>query len=56
MILGWITDVTSNYDLAFYLAGIFIAISGVLMVILPAYSKCKKYQKNIEPTQILYKV
>lgn len=40
---GWITDYTGNYDLAFYLAGIFIAVSGVLMIILPAHSKYKKY-------------
>lgn len=40
---GWITDMTGNYDLAFYLAGFFIAVSGVLMIILPAHGKYKKY-------------
>lgn len=41
---GWITDMTGNYDLAFYLAGIFIAISGLLMIILPARGKLRKYR------------
>lgn len=40
---GWITDYTGSYDLAFYLAGVFIAVSGVLMIILPAHGKYKKY-------------
>lgn len=41
---GWITDMTGNYDLAFYLAGVFIAISGFLMLILPARGKLRKYR------------
>lgn len=41
---GWITDLTGNYDLAFYLAGVFIAISGLLMTILPARGKLRKYR------------
>lgn len=41
---GWITDMTGNYDLAFYLAGIFIAVSGFLMLILPARGKIRKYR------------
>lgn len=41
---GWITDVTGNYDLAFYLSGFFIAVSGALMFILPVRGKVKKYQ------------
>lgn len=43
--LGWITDLTGNYDLAFYLSGFFISISGVLMFILPAHGKYKKYRE-----------
>lgn len=42
---GWITDVTGNYDLAFYLAGFFIAISGLLMTILPVRGKMRKYRE-----------
>lgn len=41
---GWITDVTGNYDLAFYLAGFFISMSGILMLILPAYNGYNKYR------------
>lgn len=41
---GWLTDVTGNYDLAFYLSGFFIAVSGALMFILPVHGKVKKYQ------------
>lgn len=42
---GWITDLTGNYDLAFYLAGAFIVVSGVLMMFLPVRGKIKKYRK-----------
>lgn len=41
---GWITDLTGNYELAFYLAGFFIAISGLLMMFLPARGKIRKYR------------
>lgn len=40
---GWITDVTGNYDLAFYLSGVFIAVSGTLMLVLPVHGRYKKY-------------
>lgn len=33
---GWMFDVIGNYDLSFYLAGLFIAISGLLLLVLPA--------------------
>lgn len=42
---GWLTDLTGTYDLAFYLSGFFIAVSGALMFILPVHSKVKKYQQ-----------
>lgn len=41
---GWITDLTGNYNLAFYLAGFFIAMSGLLMMFLPARGKIRKYR------------
>lgn len=41
---GWITDITGNYDLAFYISGFFIAVSGALMFILPVHGRVKKYQ------------
>ncbi|KAL1452823.1 hypothetical protein WDU94_007015 [Cyamophila willieti] len=30
---GWLYDLTNSYDLAFYLSGIFIAMSGLLLLI-----------------------
>lgn len=42
---GWITDLTGNYDLAFYLAGGFIVVSGMLMMLLPVRGKIKKYRR-----------
>lgn len=41
---GWITDVTGNYDLAFYISGFFIVVSGALMFILPVQGRLQKYQ------------
>lgn len=41
---GWITDLTGNYDLAFYLAGLFIGLSGLLMMLLPARGRIRKYR------------
>lgn len=42
---GYITDLTGNYDLAFYLAGAFIVMSGILMMFLPVRGRIKKYRK-----------
>ncbi|GAB0097411.1 MFS domain-containing protein [Sergentomyia squamirostris] len=41
---GWIYDITGTYEWSFYLAGFFIAISGAMLVILPAVGKYKKYR------------
>lgn len=35
---------TGNYKLAFYLAGFFIALSGLIMMLLPARGKIRKYR------------
>lgn len=35
---------TGNYKLAFYLAGLFIALSGLIMMLLPARGKIRKYR------------
>ncbi|CAD6215863.1 GSCOCG00000679001-RA-CDS [Cotesia congregata] len=40
---GWLYDITGTYDLSFYLAGFFIALSGVLLMVMPLmgyYKKC----------------
>ncbi|XP_048482633.1 monocarboxylate transporter 9 [Plutella xylostella] len=42
---GWIYDVTGTYDLSFYLSGIFIALSGVILVVLPVYSQARRYNQ-----------
>ncbi|XP_055314632.1 uncharacterized protein LOC129575272 isoform X6 [Sitodiplosis mosellana] len=41
---GWISDLTGDYKLAFYLAGFFIALSGLIMMLLPARGKIRKYR------------
>lgn len=41
---GFIADEQENYNLAFYLAGFFIILSGILMMILPACKKIRKYR------------
>ncbi|KPJ03688.1 Monocarboxylate transporter 12 [Papilio xuthus] len=40
---GWIYDMTNSYDLSFYLAGVFIALSGLVFIILPIYNRVKRY-------------
>lgn len=42
---GWITDLTGNYILSFYLSGAFIAVSGVMMMLLPVRGRIRKYRK-----------
>lgn len=42
---GWIRDLTGNYTLAFYLAGLFISISGLIMMFLPMRKSMRKYRK-----------
>lgn len=41
---GWLYDITGTYDLSFYLAGLFIALSGLLLVILPATKRYRRFQ------------
>lgn len=41
---GWLYDITGTYDLSFYLAGLFIALSGALLLVMPLinlYRKCR---------------
>ncbi|KAM3960620.1 monocarboxylate transporter 9 [Aphomia sociella] len=50
---GWIHDMTESYNLSFYLAGIFIGISGVILVILPLYNSSRKRKNpNIDDPKI----
>lgn len=43
---GWISDMTENYSLSFYLAGVFISLSGLLLLVLPAIGKYKKFNQR----------
>lgn len=42
---GWITDLTGDYTLSFYLSGAFISVSGVMMMLLPVRGRIRKYRK-----------
>lgn len=44
-LLGSLFDVTGNYDLSFYLAGFFIASSGLLLLVLPATRRYRKFDR-----------
>ncbi|KAG5889296.1 hypothetical protein JTB14_031943 [Gonioctena quinquepunctata] len=49
---GWIYDVTGSYTMSFYLAGLFIAISGFMMLIIPLSESYKKmFAKSNPPSQ-----
>ncbi|XP_076759668.1 monocarboxylate transporter 9 isoform X2 [Xylocopa sonorina] len=39
---GWLYDITGTYDLSFYLAGFFIALSGALLLAMPLISLYRK--------------
>ncbi|XP_043261785.1 uncharacterized protein LOC122402773 isoform X1 [Colletes gigas] len=48
---GWLYDITGTYDLSFYLAGLFIALSGVLLLAMPLislYRRCVNGSKKEE--------
>lgn len=42
---GWVYDITNSYDLSFYLAGVFIGLSGLIMVVLPLYQQAGRISK-----------
>ncbi|VVC86613.1 unnamed protein product [Leptidea sinapis] len=41
---GWVFDITGSYDLSFYMAGLFIGLSGLVLLVLPLYRCIKKYK------------
>lgn len=43
---GWISDMTASYNLSFYLAGLFIGLSGLLLLVLPAMGKYKQFNQR----------
>lgn len=47
---GWLYDITGTYDLSFYLAGLFIALSGALLLVMPLiglYRKCRNESRGV---------
>ncbi|XP_039754030.1 monocarboxylate transporter 4-like [Pararge aegeria] len=40
---GWGYDITGSYDLSFYLAGVFIGVSGLILIVLPLYNCARRY-------------
>ncbi|XP_034935207.1 monocarboxylate transporter 9-like [Chelonus insularis] len=40
---GWLYDITGTYDLSFYLAGFFIGLSGLLLMVMPLMEFYKKW-------------
>ncbi|CAH0564855.1 unnamed protein product [Brassicogethes aeneus] len=46
---GWLYDITGTYDLSFFLAGFFIAISGLMLFILPLAKRLKKCLNKKKP-------
>merc|ERR1712106_122003 len=45
---GWLYDYSKEWFLTFDLAGVFIAISGVLLVIIPSITVIKRYFKKVK--------
>ncbi|KAF7265684.1 hypothetical protein GWI33_020768 [Rhynchophorus ferrugineus] len=43
---GWLYDITGTYHLSFYLAGLFIAISGLMLVVIPVTKRYKRFVKE----------
>ncbi|XP_015182480.1 PREDICTED: uncharacterized protein LOC107069563 [Polistes dominula] len=43
---GWLYDITGSYDLPFYLAGFFIALSGALLLVMPLISLYRKFRSG----------
>ncbi|XP_061712871.1 uncharacterized protein LOC133521814 [Cydia pomonella] len=46
---GWVFDMTNSYDLSFYLAGVFIGVSGIVLLVLPVYNRARKYNDMRKP-------
>ncbi|XP_049857262.1 monocarboxylate transporter 13-like isoform X2 [Schistocerca gregaria] len=52
---GWLYDISGSYDLSFYLAGLFIILSGLLLFVLPVCRWCKKLKslKNVSGNETI---
>lgn len=49
--LGGLFDVTESYDLSFYLAGFFIALSGLLLFVHPIVKRMNRRRQNLMKNQ-----
>ncbi|CAH0723088.1 unnamed protein product, partial [Brenthis ino] len=47
---GWVYDITNSYDLSFYLAGVFIGASGIILFMLPLYNCIKRKNTHTKET------
>ncbi|CAH1135667.1 unnamed protein product [Ceutorhynchus assimilis] len=52
---GWLYDITGTYHLSFYLAGLFIALSGMMLVIIPITKKYKRFMRNRSSSEVTIK-
>nr|CAD7259481.1 unnamed protein product [Timema shepardi] len=43
---GWIYDISGDYDLSFYLSGLFIVLCGALLIILPAIKWYRQFKQH----------
>lgn len=41
LVPGWVYDITGSYDLSFYLAGVFIGASGLVLFVRPLYLRVR---------------
>jgi len=46
VVVGGLFDITESYDLSFYLAGLFIALSGLLFFVHPIIKKMARYRRK----------
>lgn len=42
MLSGWLYDGTGSYDVSFIVAGVVVAVSGVMLFFIPLVKKCLK--------------
>ncbi|CAH2034426.1 unnamed protein product, partial [Iphiclides podalirius] len=45
---GWIYDITDSYDLSFYLGGVFIGMSGLVLLVVPFSDAARRYSGRRE--------
>lgn len=52
---GWIYDITGTYHLSFYLAGLFIALSGLMLVVIPITKRYKRFVREKTSSEVSIK-